>query len=380
MPILVQSHPVESHLTDKREVALGVDFPNPAAGVGKKYLALAIDHDPRPRMCLGSDGSKPKRHDPKSADSKNTLNPSYATTHHWYALYLAAMGRLEEAIASMKRAQELDPLVLIVNSNLGRLYYYARRYDQAVEQYRRTLELDPNFTEVHRWLAKAYLQTGKHREALAELSRAVELSATSAVLPADLTHAYGRAGNRQESLRHARELQEFSKTKYVSPYDSARVHLGLGEKDQALSVHLRQQLTRLTGKCNIDVGRQPGRLRIHFHQQRSPSASFQCPVPTLLLFLLHLGIVAAHAARVLDGLDQIFHLDLIGVILDHRFVILQRDLGFLHAFDRFQCGPHCGCAGASGHAGDRQRHRFFFGGHGQAGTHQRRGGQHSQVN
>src|SRR2546425_10817938 len=67
------------------------------------------------------------------------LNPRYASAHHWYALrYLAPMGRLDEAIAEMKRAQELDPLSPIISTNLGMAYYYARQYDQAMEQYRKT--------------------------------------------------------------------------------------------------------------------------------------------------------------------------------------------------------------------------------------------------
>ena len=74
------------------------------------------------------------------------LNPRYANAHQWYALrYLAPMGKLDEAIAEMKRAQELDPLSPIISTNLGVAYYYARQYDQAMEQYRKTLEMDPNF-------------------------------------------------------------------------------------------------------------------------------------------------------------------------------------------------------------------------------------------
>ncbi len=77
------------------------------------------------------------------------LNPGYATAHHWYALYLAASGRLDEATSEIKRAQELDPLSLIINSNLGRILYFARKYDQAIEQFRKTIELDPNFADTH---------------------------------------------------------------------------------------------------------------------------------------------------------------------------------------------------------------------------------------
>src|SRR5437879_10950912 len=94
------------------------------------------------------------------------LNPRYASAHHWYDLrYLAPMGRLDEAIAEMKRAQELDPLSPIISTNLGMAYYYARQYDQAMEQYRKTLEMDPNFIAATFRLIGIYEQEGKYQEA-----------------------------------------------------------------------------------------------------------------------------------------------------------------------------------------------------------------------
>jgi len=47
------------------------------------------------------------------------------------------LGRFDEAIAEVKRAVELDPLSLIINSDLGNTYYNARRYDEAIEQLRK---------------------------------------------------------------------------------------------------------------------------------------------------------------------------------------------------------------------------------------------------
>ncbi|MGQ0762679.1 MAG: tetratricopeptide repeat protein [Acidobacteriota bacterium] len=73
--------------------------------------------------------------------------PSPATNpfNNLDSFYLAAMGRLDEAIAVERRAQRLDPVSLIVNTNIGRYLYYARRYDQAIEQSRATLDMDPSF-------------------------------------------------------------------------------------------------------------------------------------------------------------------------------------------------------------------------------------------
>jgi tetratricopeptide (TPR) repeat protein len=48
------------------------------------------------------------------------LNPNYATAHHWYGKLLGAIGRFDEGIAELNRAQQLDPLSLVINTDLGR--------------------------------------------------------------------------------------------------------------------------------------------------------------------------------------------------------------------------------------------------------------------
>lgn len=87
------------------------------------------------------------------------LNPNYALAHHWYGdLYLSPMRRNSEAIAELKQAQELDPLSLIVNTDLGYAYYYAGDYDAAFSQYQKVLAVDPTFTSAHWELAQYYQQ------------------------------------------------------------------------------------------------------------------------------------------------------------------------------------------------------------------------------
>src|SRR5437588_4610223 len=104
------------------------------------------------------------------------LNPNYPTAHQWYAVYLSASGRHQEAIAEIKRALELDPLSPLVNSVTARVLYLARRYDEAIEQSRKTIEMDPRFATAYQNLGQSYEQKGMHAEAVAtfqELDRVV---------------------------------------------------------------------------------------------------------------------------------------------------------------------------------------------------------------
>ena len=163
------------------------------------------------------------------------LNPNYANAHHWYADFLSAMGRHEEAIAESERARELDPLSPIINAWLGWRYQFARRYDQAIAQYRKALDLDPNFPPAHLVLGQAYEQKKMLKEATAELEQAVNLSGGGAVYLASLAHAYAAAGRRGDALKLIRQLEKLAAGQHVSSYDMALALMGVNDKDQAFS-------------------------------------------------------------------------------------------------------------------------------------------------
>ncbi len=74
-----------------------------------------------------------------------SLDPNYARAPHWYGLYLAEMGRADEALAAEDHALELEPLSVPINADRGRVLYYARRYAEAAKQYRKTMDLNPNY-------------------------------------------------------------------------------------------------------------------------------------------------------------------------------------------------------------------------------------------
>jgi TolB-like protein/DNA-binding winged helix-turn-helix (wHTH) protein/Tfp pilus assembly protein PilF len=95
------------------------------------------------------------------------LNPNDAMGRNWYGGYLSLLGRHDEAIAEHERARQLDPLSLIVNANLTRALYWARRYDAAIVQAQRTLELDPAFGVALFWLEGTLRHKGLFKEAVA---------------------------------------------------------------------------------------------------------------------------------------------------------------------------------------------------------------------
>jgi TolB-like protein/Tfp pilus assembly protein PilF len=162
------------------------------------------------------------------------LNPSYPTVRHWYAFYLSAMGRMEEALAEGIKAMELDPLSIIINRDLALLFTYARQPEKAIEQYERTLELDPDFALAHQGLGRAYLQKGMRREAIEHIEKAVDLAPNAPAMRAALAHAYGVTGKREEARAVLTDLLERERRGYVPATSIAVVCLGLDEHDRAL--------------------------------------------------------------------------------------------------------------------------------------------------
>jgi TolB-like protein/DNA-binding winged helix-turn-helix (wHTH) protein/Tfp pilus assembly protein PilF len=161
------------------------------------------------------------------------LNPSYVTAHHWYAYYLAAQSRVQEALREIRLAQELDPLSLIVNTDVAELLYYARQYDEAIRQAQKTLEMDPSFALAHRVLALAYEQKGMYEESLAELRTQVRLTGRADFPLAELARGYALTGNRTEAEKLLRELRALNPQNPGTSIGLAFVYAALGDKDRA---------------------------------------------------------------------------------------------------------------------------------------------------
>jgi serine/threonine-protein kinase len=152
-----------------------------------------------------------------------TLNPNYATAHQWYAEHLMRMGRFEEALIEIRRAQELDPLSLIINAIAGWPFLFTHEYDKAIEQYKKTLEMNPNFRPAHVYLGEVYLYKGMYEKALAEYKLTNNI--------AGIGWVYAKMGKTAEAQRVLESLK-IQQQSYIRHVDIAVLYLYLGDKDQ----------------------------------------------------------------------------------------------------------------------------------------------------
>jgi Flp pilus assembly protein TadD len=173
------------------------------------------------------------------ADAKNhyeraiELNPNYATAHHWYAEgYLMPMGRVDQALAEIRKAQELDPLSAVIATDMGKELYFARRYDEAIVEFHRALAVDPNFVSAHNWISDTLLEQGNYPEAIAELEKTKPFR-EERIYTRQAAYLHARMGRRAQAQAELAKSLKLSRGKPVSSGAVALTYAALGDKDKA---------------------------------------------------------------------------------------------------------------------------------------------------
>jgi eukaryotic-like serine/threonine-protein kinase len=162
------------------------------------------------------------------------LNPNYPTAHHWYCICLRQQGRFDEAYVEIKRAQELDPLSLIINLNVAEVLSLLQREDEALKQLKYTLELDPNFPGAHGTLGEIYARQHKFDEAISELQKVRQIVGVDNPFGlGELGSVYARAGKKDEASKILNQLFDLSKQGFTLSAQIAIVYAGLNDKDKA---------------------------------------------------------------------------------------------------------------------------------------------------
>jgi TolB-like protein/Tfp pilus assembly protein PilF len=161
-------------------------------------------------------------------------NPNYATGHQWYAEYLAAMGRHEEAMAEIRQALAVDPLSLIVNAVEANILYMAGEYDQAIGKAHDITAMDPNFPEVYEYLKRSYDQKEQYRQAItARQMRRRLLGRDARETPALAEAAATTSASVYWRKRLEQELED-SRTEGFFPYELAEIYAQAGDAARAL--------------------------------------------------------------------------------------------------------------------------------------------------
>jgi len=163
------------------------------------------------------------------------LAPESTEALRLYAFYyLLPMRRSNEAIALMKKALEMDPLLPVLQWAIGVAHFYAREWRQAIAQLRSVLEVDPHYWLAHAILGLIHIETGKADEGIRACETAAQLAGRNPYALGVLGWACARGGRADEARRVLKELEGHARETHVLPGAIARTYLGLGEIDRAL--------------------------------------------------------------------------------------------------------------------------------------------------
>jgi len=159
--------------------------------------------------------------------------------------WLMPQGRLEEALAEVESALQLDPLSLLGRTWLALLLSFTHYHEQTLEAARQVLEIDPNSYWAYVAMGSIYRNHGELEKAVAAFRRALEMPGSPIGISGGLGITLGLSGNKTEARALLKRLHDISARGYVPPTSFAWIHLGLGEIDSAF-----EWLNRAVDECD----------------------------------------------------------------------------------------------------------------------------------
>jgi TolB-like protein/DNA-binding winged helix-turn-helix (wHTH) protein/Tfp pilus assembly protein PilF len=161
------------------------------------------------------------------------LNPNLAEAHLGYEIYLATLGRHDEAIAHARQAFLTDPLAVETRTWTLWVNYFSGHLQETVDEAKRTLEIEPQAALPYALLAVASADLGRKDEAVQAAQNALRLGGDSGSVIATAASAFARAGEKARARQALNQALELEKTRYVCNFLIADAYLGLGENDHA---------------------------------------------------------------------------------------------------------------------------------------------------
>jgi serine/threonine protein kinase/Flp pilus assembly protein TadD len=138
------------------------------------------------------------------------LNPGYAYTYHWYSLLLSQTGRTDEARRQAEIAFELDPMSLVILTNLTCMREEAGNSEGAEYLFERALEIEPSRMGTYDAYASCLRHVGRYEKAAEVYGRALEVDSTYTPAYNALAYVYGDLGDYDNAIKAADKRVELA--------------------------------------------------------------------------------------------------------------------------------------------------------------------------
>jgi eukaryotic-like serine/threonine-protein kinase len=186
------------------------------------------------------------------------LHPAFDHGNNVRGVYLASLGKEDEAIVEFQKALRVDPLSLIINADFGNAYYMMRQYDQAIVQCQRTIDIDPNFILTYIPIAAAYSEKGEYKKAISILESARSRIGESqfespSILLAELAYVYAKSGSTEPAIQILQQLKVRISSEYIDPYLIAFIYVALEKNTEAFAWLEKARKARSSRMLWLDV-------------------------------------------------------------------------------------------------------------------------------
>jgi tetratricopeptide (TPR) repeat protein len=163
-----------------------------------------------------------------------SLRPDDPGAVYNLALHFQNIGRLDEAIASYRKALALRPGMAAAHNNLANALKVKGRANDALAHYAQAVQLDPQLADAYSNWGNALREMGRTEEAIPLLERALQMRPRSHAILNNLGIAYFERNRFREAVDCQRRALELNPDFHESRNNLGNALAALGEEEEAI--------------------------------------------------------------------------------------------------------------------------------------------------
>ena len=165
------------------------------------------------------------------------LDPRDEEAHHWYATSLLTLGRMQEALVEIDKAQQLNPASRSILCDQALIHYWAGKHEPAIEKLREIEREEPDFVSAPRYLAGLAFARKDYRGFIDQTRRLATLIGDRQTFDTATAAQRGLArGGERGMLEAIRAVQQrYFDQGQSSGFELARTCALLGRKQEAVT-------------------------------------------------------------------------------------------------------------------------------------------------
>jgi len=209
----------------------------------QEALRLKPDLDPARRMLVAVYERVGRKEDAEKL-SKSERTPNDPRRYYMRGLDEVRLGNIEEALAALRKAVELDANFTEAHALLAEIYMRRERYTEAIPAFERVLASRAEDDATLYNLGYAYWKANRFEESAEALQRAIKVKPDNAQLYELLSHVYIRAEKYMAAKEALNTLLKLKPDDASAYQRLAGAHFMLKQPDEGIAARSRSNLIK----------------------------------------------------------------------------------------------------------------------------------------